>query len=112
MVLPKNEQINNEKTRNYNKFWEELNVHFPFTVILVSDTTNSNKILVYLHIEVDKALQFWRLQRLYYWWERYIKYTVEMTWYMSSAMKIGSDIQVTLRLVILWAYFYFFKEGQ
>jgi hypothetical protein len=44
------------------KFWEELIAYFPFTVILVFVMTSIKKTLVYIHNEVKKTSQFWRLQ--------------------------------------------------
>jgi hypothetical protein len=40
------------------KFWEELIVYFPFTVILLSHTASRNKILVCMPNEVNKTTQF------------------------------------------------------
>jgi hypothetical protein len=84
----------------YNKnFWEELIVYFPFTIILISDTTSRKNTLVCMR----KTIWFGRLQCWYYWWEWFMKYAVEMVsggmiW-VPSFMKIGSSIQVILRLL-------------
>jgi hypothetical protein len=51
------------------KFWEELTTNFPITVILLSDTTSRKKTVVCMDNEVNKTIQFERLQCLYYWWE-------------------------------------------
>jgi hypothetical protein len=66
--------------RNYtNKnVWEELIAYFPFTVIVVSDTTYRKKTLVCMRNEVNKAIQVWRLQCRYYGWEWFMEYTVEI----------------------------------
>jgi hypothetical protein len=50
-----------------------------------------------MHNEVNKTIQFERLQCLYYWWEEFMKCAVEMASgdmiYTPSSIKIGSDIQ-------------------
>jgi hypothetical protein len=46
------------------KFWEELIAYFPFTVILVSDTSRK-KTLVCMRNEFNKTKKFWRLQCCY-----------------------------------------------
>jgi hypothetical protein len=43
------------------KFWEELIVYIPFTLISVSDTCRK-KLLVFMHNEVNKTMQLGRLQ--------------------------------------------------
>jgi hypothetical protein len=46
-----------EKRNIYKKFCEELIAYFPFTVILVSDTTSRKKALVYTRNKINKTIQ-------------------------------------------------------
>jgi hypothetical protein len=52
--------------------------------------------------EVNETIKFGRLQYWYYWWEGFIKYTVEMALggmiYIPIFLMIGSRIQVILRV--------------
>jgi hypothetical protein len=64
--------------RKYKKFLEELIASFPFTVNWVSDMTSRKKTLICMRNEVNKTIQFGRLQCWYYWWEWFMKYTVQM----------------------------------
>jgi hypothetical protein len=52
---------------NNQKFMEELIAYFPFTVIWVSHASRKET-LVCMCNEVNKTIQFWRLQCWYYWW--------------------------------------------
>jgi hypothetical protein len=50
----------------HKKFWEELIAYFPFTVILVSDTIRRKKASVRMRNEVNKKVQFGKLQCSFY----------------------------------------------
>jgi hypothetical protein len=58
-------RINKEYKITYlsEMFWEELIAYFPFTVMRNED---------------NRTIQFGRLQCWYYWWERFMRYTIEM----------------------------------
>jgi hypothetical protein len=75
--------------------------YFPFTVILVPDTTTRKKTLVCMPKEANKTTQFERLQCWYYSWEGFMMYTIEMASggmiYIPSFMKIGIGVQAILR---------------
>jgi hypothetical protein len=49
-----------------------------FTVILTSDMTSRKKTSVCMRNEVTKAIQFRRLQFCCYWWNWFMRYTIEM----------------------------------
>jgi hypothetical protein len=55
-----------QNLQNYNrKIWEELITYFPFTSILISGTSKK-KTLVCMRNEVNKIMQYLRLQCWYY----------------------------------------------
>jgi hypothetical protein len=89
--------VRNSNRTNNKKFWEELIAYFSFTVILVSDTANRKKTLLYMRNEVSKTIPFVRLNCWYYWWSWCRRYTVEMALdgmiYIPSFIKICSSIQ-------------------
>jgi hypothetical protein len=61
------------------KFWEELIVYFPFTIIWVSGMTSKKKTLVSMRNKVNKTIQIVWLHCWCYWWKWFMKYTVEIT---------------------------------
>jgi hypothetical protein len=85
------------------KFWEELIVYFRFIATWMSDTISRNKSLVCVRNEANKTIQFGRLHCWYFWWEWFIKYTIEMAsggmLYIPSLMTIVSGIPVILRVL-------------
>jgi hypothetical protein len=54
--------------------------------------------------EVNKTIQFERLQCLYYWWEWFMKHALEMASdgmiYIPSFMKIGSGHACNIKVII------------
>jgi hypothetical protein len=94
---------NNNNNNNNKKFWREQIANFLFIVIWVSDTIRRKKTLVCMRNEVNKTIQFERLQCWYYWSEWLMKYAVGMASggviYIPSLMTIGSGIRVILRVL-------------
>jgi hypothetical protein len=88
LYLPKTTQMLKQEV-----LWKPT-AFFPSTVIWVSVARNRKKTLVYMRNEVNKRIQFGRIQCWYYWWEWFMKYTIEMTTdgviYVPSFMKIYS----------------------
>jgi hypothetical protein len=89
------------ESNNYKKFWEELMAYFHFTIIWVSDTTSRKKTVVCMRNEVSKTIRFGSLQCWYYWWEFFMKCTIEMASegmiYVPHFMKIGTCVQAIWR---------------
>jgi hypothetical protein len=94
------------------EFWKVLIVYFPFIVTWVSDTTRRKKTLVCMHNEVNKTVQFGRLQCWCYWWYWFIKYTVEIAWHedwyghSGNIKVIPSTIWETAVLILLMGRIY------
>jgi hypothetical protein len=65
------------------KFLEEFIPYIPFTAIWVPHTSRK-KTFVCTCNEINKTIQFGRLQCWYYWWEWFMKYKLrlsQMMWY-------------------------------
>jgi hypothetical protein len=67
--------------------------------------TSREKTVVCMRNEINKTIQFGRLQYQYYWWEWFMKYTVEMTscgmMYFPRFIKIGTGVQAILRFCLI-----------
>jgi hypothetical protein len=97
-------KVKNKKVFGNKKFLEELIAYFPITLIWVSDTISGRKkTTICMWNEVNKTIQFGRLQCWYNWWVGFLKYTVEMSsvgvMYAPSLMTIGLEIRVILRIL-------------
>jgi hypothetical protein len=86
------------------KFWEELITYFPFAIIWVFGMRSRKKTLVCMWNEVNKTIQFERLQCWCYWWKGFMKYAIKMAscgiLYIPSSLKIGTGVQAILRLCL------------
>jgi hypothetical protein len=49
----------NDKEENNMEFWQEIMTYFPFTAILLSDMTRTQKSLLCMRNDVSKTMQFW-----------------------------------------------------
>jgi hypothetical protein len=58
------------------------------------------KTSVTMHNEVNKTMQFGRLQCYYYWWDQFIKYATEMVW--GDIIHISCFIHVRLQHCCYW----------
>jgi hypothetical protein len=83
------------------RYWEELISYFPFTIILVYDRNSRKKALVCMHNEVNKTMQFGRLQCRYYSLElNTVELASDTMTYKLCSMKTDLDIFVILRLIL------------